>query len=58
MNDTLSKMNEKQEAREKLDNAMWDYINLYTDADMVDYSVSDRWLEEVTGAVNPLEENI
>lgn len=49
-------MDEYQLAREKLDNAVYEYIKLSgTDADNVDYSWLDAWLYDVTGTENPLE---
>lgn len=49
-------MNNKQLAREALDNALYKYIEIMgTDADMVDYSVFDEWVNSVTGTENPLE---
>ena len=54
---SLARMNERQEARELLDNAVCKYIEMMgIDADTVDYSTLDEWLEGVTGVVNPLED--
>lgn len=58
MSEAINKMNVKQMLREQLDNAVYQYIQgMGTDADNVDYSELDEWLEEVTGVVNPLEDN-
>lgn len=58
MSEAINKMNVKQMLREQLDNAVHQYIQgMGTDADSVDYSTLDEWLEEVTGVVNPLEDN-
>ena len=48
-------MTKEQEAREALDNAVYNYIEtMGEDGDMVDYSTLDEWLEDVTGKSNPL----
>ena len=51
-------MSIEQALREQLDNAVYQYIaGMGADADMVDYSTLDEWLENVTGKANPLEDN-